>query len=183
VWKTLATIGGGILIIFAPAVFILWLRDKIHNRLARESPEERSLRMEEWRQRMLHPEVQAVEESCGRKLPQRLIAMYSDHELIFKRNFDICPPGKNPKKDSWRIAEFIPLTVEDQKSTWDLSEFGSGFCFATDILGNFYWIPVDAERKSDAPVYFVCHDPWGNEKVAESLGEFLSWPRVAITKG
>jgi hypothetical protein len=182
-WKTLATIGGGILIILAPAVLILWLRDKIHNRLTRESPEERSLRMAEWRQRMLHPEVEAVEESCGGKLPQRLIAMYSDHELVFKCNLELCPPGKDPKKDSWWIGDFVPLAVEDQQWTCDLSVFDrKGCCFAGDGMGNFYWVPVEAERKSDAPVYFACHDPWGNEKVADSLDEFLSWPHVATKR-
>jgi hypothetical protein len=44
-------------------------------------------------------------------------------------------------------------------------------------MGNFYWVPVDEERESDAPVFFACHDPWGNEKAADSLEEFLSWTK------
>jgi hypothetical protein len=43
-------------------------------------------------------------------------------------------------------------------------------------MGNFYWVPVSATRQADAPVFFACHDPWGNEKIAGSLKEFLSWP-------
>jgi hypothetical protein len=183
-WETLATIGSIILIIFVPAVLILWLRDKIRNRLNRESPAEHDLRLEAWRQRMLHPEIEAVQDYCGGKIPERLIAMFSDHDLVFKHNLELCPPGKDPKKDSsWWIGDFVPLTVEDQQWTCDLSRFDrKGCCFAGDGMGNFYWLPVDPERTADAAVYFACHDPWGNEKVAESLDEFLSWPRVATTK-
>ena len=128
---------------------------------------------------MLHPEIEPVEESCGGKIPARLIAMYSDHELVFGHDFEVCQPGKDPKKDWWWLRDFVPLTVEDQNRTADLTEFGKGCCFAGDGAGNFYWLPVEADRKSDAPVYFACHDPWGNEKVADSLDDFLSWPRVA----
>lgn len=177
--ETLATIATIILIIVGPAVLILWLRDKIRRGVRRESPEQRDLRLESWRQRLLHPEIESVEESCGGKIPARLIAMYSDHELTFKRDFEVSPPGKNPKRDSWWIGDFVPLTVEDQNRTTDLTEFGKGCCFAGDGMGNFYWVPVEADRKSDAPVYFVCHDPWGNEKVTDSLDDFLSWPRSA----
>jgi hypothetical protein len=62
--------------------------------------------------------------------------------------------------------------------TCDLVEagWGKGFNFAADGTGNFYWMPDN--RQMDAPVFFACHDPWGNEKVAESLDEFLSWTRV-----
>jgi hypothetical protein len=178
-WGTLTTVGSIILIIAGPAVLILWLRDKIVDWVRGEAPEQRDLRMEAWRQRMLHPEIESIEESCGGKIPARLIAMYSDHKLMFDRDFEVCPPGKDPKKDSWRLGDFVPLTVEDQNWTADLTKFGKGCCFAGDGMGNFYWVPVEAERKSDVPVYFACHDPWGSEKVADSLDDVLSWPRVA----
>jgi hypothetical protein len=43
-----------------------------------------------------------------------------------------------------------------------------------------YWVPVSDEPQIDAPVYFACHDPYGNEKVSNSLEEFLNWfPNVA----
>ena len=101
-WETLATIGISILIIVGPAVLILWRRDKIHGRIRRESPEQRDLRLEAWRQRMLHPEIEAVEEFCGGKIPARLIAMYSDHDLTFKCNFEVSPPDKAPKRQPAR---------------------------------------------------------------------------------
>ncbi len=178
-WETPATICSIFLITVVPAILILWLRDRIRGRRARGSDPERQLRLQAWRQRMIHPEIEEVEEFCEGKIPQRLIAMYSDHELILSGDFKVCPPGKDPTKDSWWIGDFVPLAAQDQRLTCDLTEFGKGCCFAGDGMGNFYWVPVDVERKSDAAVYFACHDPWGNEKVAESLDEFLSWPRVA----
>jgi hypothetical protein len=59
--------------------------------------------------------------------------------------------------------------------TTRLDEFGQGCCFATDGCGNFYWVPVNGTPQDDAPVFFACHDPYGNEKVANSLEEFFSW--------
>ena len=115
---------------------------------------------------------------AGGLLPRRLVALYAQTDLLLVRNFKICAPGKDPSKESWWIGDFIPMTVEDQKWTCDLAEFGKGFCFAGDGMGNFYWVPVEAQRRDDAPVYFACHDPWGNEKVCHTLEEFLSWPRV-----
>ena len=58
--------------------------------------------------------------------------------------------------------------------TTDLREFGRGCCFAADGCGNFYWTPVSDTPQDDAPVYFACHDSYGNEKVANSLEEFFS---------
>lgn len=109
--------------------------------------------------------------------------MYSEADFLLDSDFQVCAPGKDPAKDSWWIGNFIPLQVSDQQMTCDLSEFGKGFCFAGDGMGNFYWVPVESERREDAPVYFACHDPWGNEKVANSLDEFLAWLRVRCRSG
>ena len=79
-------------------------------------------------------------------------------------------------------GKFEPLDAEALKGKWYLSEFGKGLCFAGDGMGNYFWVPVTDARQVDSPVYFVCHDPWGNEKVADSLEEFLSWLRVRPVK-
>jgi hypothetical protein len=167
------------LLVFLP-VIILSARDRIRERLRGVSWEQRKAGQEAWRERMLHSRPHEVEASCGGLLPSRLLDMYSDSNLLLSRNFKVCAPGKDPRKNSWWIDNFIPLDVQGQQLTTDLSLLDSkGCCFAGDGMGNFYWVPVDSERKSDTPVFFACHDPWGNEKVADSLEEFLSWPRVA----
>lgn len=163
--------------------FLLKTRDRIRTLIRRQAPEERDAHREARRQRMLHPNVEEVEALCGGLLPQKLIELYLDSHLLLDGDFRVCAPGKDPQKDFWWIGDFVPLHKQDQMLTTDLTEFGKGCCFAGDGMGNFYWVPVDEERRSDAPVFFVCHDPWGNEKVADSLGEFLTWPRMPKEKG
>ena len=122
-----------------------------------------------------------VEQGVGGLLPQRLIALYADHPTVLTEEIEIRRPDSSDgeKRSEW-IEAFLPLDLESQKYTVDLAKHGSGkgFCFATDGAGNFYWVPVSDTRQLDAPVFFACHDPFGNEQVAETLEEFLAWPRT-----
>ena len=177
--ETVFTLLAILALFFLLPVFILWARDRLRGLRRRQSPVLRDARLEAWRWRMLHPYPEEVEALCDGLLPQKLLDMYGDSHLVLSRDFEVCAPGKDPRKESWWIGDFVPLHKQDQELTTDLKEFGKGCCFAGDGMGNFYWVPVDSEHKSDAPVCFACHDPWGNEKVADSLEEFLSWPRVA----
>jgi hypothetical protein len=160
-------------------MLILWTRDKLRRYRRREIGSQRDARREAWRQRMLHPNVREVEALCDGLLPQKLLDMYADSGLLLSARSEVQVPAADSSKRSWWIEDFVPLHKQDQELTTDLTEFGKGCCFAGDGMGNFYWVPVDAERRNDVPVFFACHDPWGNEKVAETLEEFLSWPRIA----
>lgn len=161
-------------------VFILWLRDKVVHSLRKRTPGQIEARMHAYRERLVNPQQALVEAEIGALLPERLIAMYADRELVLSQNLSICAPGKDPEKSSEWIDDFLPLDLEGQKYTCDLELLANakGFCFAGDGCGNFYWVPLSDTRQSDSPVFFACHDPWGNEKVADSLEEFLSWPRL-----
>jgi hypothetical protein len=161
-------------------VSILWLRDKILHSSRKRTPEQIQDRMRAYRERLMNPQQALVEAEMGALLPQRLLAMYADSELVLSERFDVCPAGKDPKKSGEWIEDFLPLDSEDQKYTCDLELLANskGFCFARDGCGNFYWVPVSETRQPDAPVFFACHDPWGNTKVADSLEDFLSWPRT-----
>src|SRR5260370_11386108 len=162
-------------------ISILWLRDKIFHPSRKRTPEQIQARIHAYRERLVNPQQALVEAELGAFLPQRFIAMYADSELVLSQNLNICPAGKDPKKSSGWIDSVLPLDSESQKFTCDLELLVKmkGFCFAGDGCGNFYWVPVNDTRQLDAPVFFACHDPWGNEKVAESLDQFLSWPRRA----
>lgn len=161
-------------------VAILWLRDKIFYSSRKRTPEQVQAGWEAYRERLLHPQQTNVEAELGALLPQRLIALYADRKLILGQKIGICPPGKDPKNSTEWIDNFLPLDWEGQKHTCDLELLATakGFCFAGDGFGNFYWVPVSDTRQPDAPVFFACHDPWGNEKVADSLDEFLAWLRI-----
>jgi hypothetical protein len=162
-------------------VCILWLRDRILRSSRKRKAQEVQAQSQAYRERLLHPLQSQVEAETGLLLPQRLITMYSDKELILSEKLDVCPPGKDPKISSEWIDNFLPLDWEGQQYTCDLELLAKakGFCFAADGCGNFYWVPISDTRQPDAPVFFACHDPWGNEKIADNLEEFLSWPRFS----
>ena len=163
---------------------ILWLRDRIFHTSTKGMPEQMQARMHAYRERLANPQQALVEAEIGALWPQMLIAMYSDRDLVLSQKLNICPPGKDPRKSGEWIDNFLPLNSEGQKHTCDLELLANakGFCFAGDGCGNFYWVPVSNTRLSDAPVFFACYDPWGNEKIADSLEEFLSWPRFPRKK-
>jgi hypothetical protein len=145
----------------------------------RQSPEAVEAARDAFRNRLVHPKPEEVEQRIGGRLPKRLLTLYQDHPLILTEEIEIRRPSSDGGQGSEWIEAFLPLDLESQKYTVDLSVYGpdKGFCFATDGAGNFYWVAVSETTHSDAPVFFACHDPFGNEQVAASLEEFLSWPR------
>ena len=160
---------------------VLGVRGFLRQFRERKTPEEREAARDAFRNRLIHPNAEQVEQGIGGFLPERLIAFYQDHPTVLMEELEITRPSGGHDNSSEWIEAFLPLDLESQKYTVDLGEqgWGKGFCFATDGAGNFYWVPVSEERQPDAPVFFACHDPHGNEQVAASLEEFLSWPRTS----
>jgi hypothetical protein len=181
---TALTLIGVLALLVALPISILWLRDKIFHSSRKRTTEQAQARLQAYRDRLLHPQQTQVEAEMRALLPGRLFALYADKELVLTEEFDIYPPGKDPKKSSIWIEDFLPLDCEGQLYTCDLELLANakGFCFARDGCGNFYWVPLSDTRQPDSPVFFACHDPWGNEKLADSLEEFLSWPRIPRKK-
>jgi hypothetical protein len=142
-----------------------------------QSQEEQQVAREAFRRRLTQPQIFQVEQGMGGLLPGRLIQLYEDRQTILAEELEI---SRSANESSEWIEGFLPLDVESQKYTIDLVEqgWGKGFCFATDGAGNFYWVPLSETRQPDAPVFFACRDPYGNQEVAVSLDEFLSWPRT-----
>lgn len=160
-------------------VGLLSVRDRVLSLRRRRSPEQIHAEALAYRERLLHPDQGSVETQIGGLLPERLIRLYEDEQTILSKRIEIRSPRTGSTFGEW-IDAFLPLDTESQRYTVDLPSagWGNGFCFAADGMGNFYWMPVGPTRQPDAPVFFACHDPWGNEKIADSLDEFLSWPRV-----
>ena len=165
-------------------VALLWLSDRVRDWRYRKTPEQIRAEAVAYRNRLLNPNQNNVETKIGGLLPESLLGLYADHALVLAKGMEIRSPHLGPEESGEWIQEFLPVDIESQQYTWDLEEagWGKGFCFAADGMGNFYWVPVSATRQPDAPVFFACHDPWRNEKITESLLEFLSWPRVPHVK-
>jgi hypothetical protein len=176
---------GPLVIAFFLFIAVYGTRRLLHQFRNRLTPEQLQAARDSFRNRLVHPKPAEVEQGIGALLPQRLIALYQDHPTVLAEQLEIRRPNLDSKDaDSKDAAEwieaFLPLDLESQKYTTDLPAqgWGKGFCFATDGSGNFYWTPAAPTRLPDAPVFFACHDPHGNEQVTASLDEFLSWPRT-----
>jgi len=177
--ETLKAIGLIAFIFLVLPVAVLTIRDKIWYRSKRLTPVGREAARKVWIERLRRPQFDEVEKICGGVLPDRLKLAYQQEEVILSEDVELAAPEAKAKQHFYYVAHFVPLDAERQNTTTDLSEFGRGCCFAADGMGNFYWVPVSDTPQMDAPVYFACHDPYGNEKVADSLDEFLSWfPKV-----
>lgn len=178
--EILLTILATVLLFLGLPIVILVIRDKIRRFRFRESKEVEDARTAFWNGRLTSPQFDEVEAVCDGRVPRSLVQLFADKALVRSSRLKIYPRGLEAQDDFWMIVEFVPMDAQGQAGTVDLTvgNWGKGCCFAADGMGNFYWVPVAEDRKDDAPVYFACHDPWGNTKVADSLTEFLSWPRV-----
>ena len=143
----------------------------------------KKIRMRENQRRLLflnpHPEI--VEEILGKKLPERLLAMYQDLETVQQEHFSLDIPGG---EKCWiggpGVTKFLPLLGESVvKPGIDLG-LGSVFCFAVNGENISYCIGTTQERAKDMPVYMITHvaSSWATDNIAKSLQEFLSWRRV-----
>jgi hypothetical protein len=177
---------GPLVVAFVVFVAVVGARRLLYQYRNRLSPEQRQAARDAFRSRLVHPNASEVEQGIGAYLPERLLSLYGDHQTVLTEQIEIRRPAPNPENPAepqnpaeW-IEAFLPLDLESQKYTLDLSAqgWGKGFCFATDGEGNFYWIPANDTRLPDARVYFAHTDPVANEQVATSLDELLSWPRI-----
>lgn len=180
--ETVKALGALMLLIVVLPVTILSIADRLRYKKRRITIEEREIARKAWTDRLRRPQFEEVEKVCGGLLPTRLRRAYQEMEIPLAKNIGFGPPKKDSEKHFYWIYEFVPMDAEGQANTADLSEFGCGCCFAGDGMGNFYWTSVSVSPQDDAPVYFACHDPYGNEKVAESLQEFFGWLEAAIAK-
>jgi SMI1/KNR4 family protein SUKH-1 len=173
--------------VFGPLafVFLLWVaiggaRTALRYFRSRETPEQLEAARMAFLARLVHPNAAEVEKGIGAFLPQRLIEFYENQQTLQTERVEIRKPGTPAEAPSEWIESFLPMDMESQRFSIDLVKqgWGKGFCFATNGAANFYWIPASDTRQSDAPVFFASSDPPTNEKVCESLAEFLSWPRT-----
>ncbi len=131
--------------------------------------------------RLLNPQRDAVERELGKLLPERLLQLYEDKFAIQSVGFQLEKPGKKLwRTERWPVYCFEPLDTEALNELPCDEELGPGFCFATTGRDSWYWIAASDQRAKDSPVIFLDYGGSGSqgETVANSLDEFLNWPRV-----
>jgi hypothetical protein len=150
---------------------------------SRPTPDQIKARHEAYLRRLLNPQADAVERELGKLLPERLLDLYQDKSAIQSAGFQLEKPGKRrwwPER--WPVYCFEPLDTEALNELPYEEELGPGFCFATTGRGSWYWIAASDPRAKDSPVTFLDYDSSGSHgaTVADSLEEFLNWPRLPI---
>jgi len=179
--KLLLVVFGPLAIAAALFVIVVGVRQLVTRLRSRLTPEQMRAKREVYRNRLLNPQAAAVERELGKMLPERLLRLYADRSGIQSGGFEVESP--NPRKGKrWPLYCFEPLDVEALNDAPYEEELGPGFCFATTGRASWYWIAASDVRVEDSPVLFLDYDSGGRhgEKVAESLDEFLGWPRTGM---
>jgi hypothetical protein len=157
------------------------IRHAITRFRSRPTPDQLKAAYDSYLRRLLHPQPDAVERELGKLLPERLLQLYQDQSAVQAAGFQLEKPGGKrwwPKR--WQVYCFEPLDTESLDQLPYEEELGPGFCFATTGRGSWYWIAASDQRAKDSPVIFLDYDGGGShgKTVADSLEEFLNWPRV-----
>jgi hypothetical protein len=161
---------GFFLVMVALAAGILLVRDRFFGPRDR-SPEELEDAQIAWEARLLAPDWPAVERQLGRPAPAVLRELYADHVLLQSTPFSVSRPAGDAE---WDIHSFQPADGRG-----DHFEIPPGaFCVANTVFGDPYYVDF-AAGSDDGPVSLRYHDGSDVERIAESLTEFLSWPRRA----
>jgi len=179
--KLLLVVFGPLAIAAALFVLVVGVRQLVTRVRSRLTPEQMEAKRELYRNRLLNPQAEAVERELGKKLPERLLRLYADRSEIQSGGFEVKTPNKR-RPNSWPVYCFEPLDVEALNDAPYEEELGAGFCFATTGGKGWYWVAAGDTRVADSPVIFLDYDGGRRhgEKVAESLDEFLAWPRTAM---
>jgi hypothetical protein len=150
---------------------------------SRPNPDQMKAAYEAYLRRLLNPQPDAVEGELGKLLPERLLQLYEDKSALQSAGFQLEKPGKKRWRPArWQVYCFEPLDAESLNELPYEEELGPGFCFATTGRGSWYWIAASDQRAKDSPVIFLDYDGGGShgKTVADSLEEFLNWPRLPM---
>ena len=166
---------GTIVGMFVLAALILMFRDRI-TRPRRLMPEEARAAHEARLARLTTPDWPGVEERLGRPVPKALRELYADREIVTREDFVVHDPNRPGEDGRWYVASFQPAHREAVGPTG----FGvprGAVLFATTNFGDEYHATITGDDDDTGAVYLYYHDGDDLDYVADSLREFLSWPR------
>ena len=158
------------LAVFALAVALLFLNDWIFHR--RPNKKEMAAFSKHFEERLLKPDIQALEQHFEHALPQALKTFYSSQEEILRENIEVIGTNSSGEKTVWNIAFFQPADLENVREAWPDTK--QVFEFANDGFGNGYTIDPKLENP---PVMFYDHETREWEKVADNFEDFLGMVR------
>jgi hypothetical protein len=181
--KLLLLVFGPLVAAAALLVIATGIRSVFVRLRSRPNPDQMKAAYDAYLRRLLNPQPEAVERELGKLLPERLLQLYEDKSAIQSAGFQLEKPGrKRWRPEHWQVYCFEPLDTEALNELPYEEELGPGFCFATTGRGSWYWIAASDQRAKDSPVIFLDYDGGGShgKTVADSLEEFLNWPRLPM---
>lgn len=162
----------GVLAFFVAIVFLYiggnWLLGRFRKP---KPPSEESI--QRYRERLLNPHWDELQEHFGQTLPGALMNLYGQTALITRRDV-VFREGLGKE---WHVAEFYPADKETIDQLWPDLKKSKIFPFAFDSFGDCYYVDLASNESNRCPVMYYHHDGSDVELVSESLEEFLGWNR------
>lgn len=128
-----------------------------------------------FRERLLHPQWQAIATALGRPVPGVLREMYATPQALLRGHFYLSRPDGGAR--AW-VDLFLPLD-EEALHPYGVRLPAGAVAFADDEHGDPYYFIPDDSPYGDGPVFRLCPAGEGKpaERVADSLADFLRWAR------
>jgi hypothetical protein len=165
--------------VIALAAGILWGLNWITLRRAARASAPADERSRE--ERLKSPDWDAFRGRFACAPPPSLRALCADHERLLMTGFDVIPPdADDADAEAWSVQSFTPIDARAFESRWDGLD-DDLLEIASDDMGNVYLVRITGQAGDPLPVRFFMHDGDGElEPVADSLEDFLRWPRRAV---
>jgi hypothetical protein len=128
--------------------------------------------IQRYRERLLNPRWDELQERFGQTLPEPLKNLYRQTALVTRQ--DVVFRERAGKE--WHVAEFYPAD-EETDPIWPDMKKSNIFPFAVDSFGDCYYVDLASKESNRCPVMYYHHDGNDVELVSESLEEFLGWHR------
>jgi hypothetical protein len=145
--------------------------------LQRPSPEKLAEHTRRFTERLLHPDLPAIEKHFGGPLPRTIHDLYANTAELQRGDFEVAATATADEEDRWFIAFYQPADAESLRESWPGTE--SLFAFASDGAGNEYVIDP---RGSDPSVRFHDHETGEFTPVCDRLSTFMNWPRLEVSE-
>lgn len=128
-----------------------------------------------FRDRLLRPRWDALEAALGRPAPGVLRELYGAPMELLRGHFYLARPDGGAR--AW-VDLFLPMD-EEALRPYGLDLPAGAVAFADDEHGDPYFYLPDATPYGDGPVFLLDrrNGHAGTCPLAESLAEFLRWPR------
>jgi hypothetical protein len=128
--------------------------------------------IQRYRERLLNPRWDELQEHFGQTLPEPLKSLYGQTALITRQDVVF----RESAGKEWHVAGFYPA----DKATgpiWPDMKKSKIFPFAFDAFGDCYYVDLASRESNRCPVMYYHHDGNDVELVSESLEQFLGWNR------